>query len=301
MFLFPIIYIASFISTMYQLARRRAGAILIFLICGLPIYTTTLSIVNMYGFPGLVPVLQAFKEIAILTALMGLLYFYKGSFRLQLADKLMLFFLIYTFLYAVLPFGQFGFFQKLLAFKSLSFFVLIYFTGRLTDPRKIFISKYFRFIAAVVIAAAAVLLFEVITYQHLQSHTGYAAYNYHFFGQESSGTYGLSWTFEVYDIGRSVKRFASFFSNPLEFAAATLLSTSMLAALYTRKNNRLAADTFGVIAFGCTAFAIFFALSRASLISYFLLVYVYAFLTGKKNLLRFIHFFSSWQRFTWRS
>src|SRR5205085_11034048 len=126
---------------------------------------------------------------------------------------------------------------------------------------------------------------------HLQTFTGYAAYNYRFFGQEPSGSYGLSWTFEVFDIGQSAKRFASFFSNPLEFAAATLLSTAVLAALYTTQNNKLKADTFGLIALICTLFAIFSALSRASLISYFLLVYIYAFLTGKKKIIRFIHFF----------
>ncbi len=291
MFVFPVIYIASFFAALKGLVKQKTEAILIFFICALPIYTTTLSITFQYGFAKWIPVLQSFKEILILIALSTLLYNLKRKFHFHLVDKLLLFFFASTLLYVLLPLGQFGLFDKLLAFKSLSFFILVYFTGRLFDPQKIFIAKYFRFICAVIIVAAAVLLFEVFTYQHLQTYTGYAEYNYYFFKQEPTGNYGLSWTFEVNQIGQGAKRFASFFSNPLEFAAATVLSVSVLAALYTRENNKIKVDNFGILALACTAFAIFFALSRASLVSYFLLIYAYAFITGKRTIIRFIHFF----------
>ena len=144
MFVFPVIYISSFLAALYCLFRNKPEGILIFLICGLPIYTTTLSIVNMYGFPSVVPVLQSFKELLILASLGHVLYHYRGKLQLHLVDKLMLFFWGYTLLYVLVPLGQFGIVPKLLAFKSLSFFVLIYFTGRFFDFRKISINKNFR-------------------------------------------------------------------------------------------------------------------------------------------------------------
>lgn len=291
MFVFPLIYTGAFLQTMYQLLKKRTGAILAFFICALPIYTTALSITNMYGLHFLIPVMQSFKEVIILIALAILLWNYRGPFHLHLVDKLMLFFFFYSLIYIPLPVGQFGLVEKLLAFKSLSFFVLVYFTGRLCDLRQIFLDKYFKVIVGISILASVVLLYEVLTYTHFQTMTGYPAYNYRYFNQEATGNYGLSWTFEVVDIGKSAKRFASFFSNPLEFAAATLLSLSVLAAMFTRQNNKLKVTTFGVIGLACTALSIFFALSRASMVSYFFLVYVYAFLTGKRKVIRGIHIF----------
>ena len=122
--------------------------------------------------------------------------------------------------------------------------------------------------------------------QHFQLFTGYADYNFYIFNQEPSGDYGLSWTFEIEG---GLKRFASFFSNPLEHSASTLLTVSVLAALYTKDNNRVRLDNFGWLVLCCTIFAILFSLSRASFISYFLMIFVYAFITKKKIIIRIIH------------
>lgn len=291
MFLFPVIYIALFFSSLVSLFKNRPEGILIFFICALPIYTTTLSVTFMYGFPKMVPVLQSFKEILVLLTLAHQLYFYRKKIYFTIIDKLLFFFFVYTFLYIFLPIGQFNIFTKLIAFKSVSFFILIYFAGRLFDPNRIHLKKYFQFICGVTVAASAILLYEVITYQHLQTYTGYAGYNYFFFNQEATGNYGLSWTFEVNEIGKGAKRFASFFSNPLEFAAATVLTISVLTALQTKDNNKLRPDNFSILVLACTLFAIFLALSRASFLSYFLLLYTYAFITGKKRILLLIHLF----------
>lgn len=291
MFLFPVIYIALFLAALVSLFKNKPEGVLIFFICALPIYTTSLSVTFLYGFPKLVPVLQSFKEILILLTLGNLLYYHREKIHFTFIDKLMLVFFGYTFLYIFLPIGQFGIFYKLVAFKSVSFFILVYFAGRLFDPARINLKKYFQFICAVAIVASVVLLYEVFTYQHLQTYTGYAGYNYFFFNQEATGNYGLSWTFEVNEIGKGAKRFASFFSNPLEFAAATVLAISVLTALQTSDNNKLKPDNFSLLVLACTVFAIFSALSRASFVSYFLLLYTYAFITGKKTILLLIHLF----------
>lgn len=291
MFVFPAIYLGSFIAALISIWRNKPQGILVFLICALPIYTTTLSITFQYGFGDFIPFIQSFKELMILIGLWYVIMNKRGPLKLHLIDQLILFFFIYNFLYIILPVGQFGILKKLLAFKSQCFFVPVYFVGRFFEIEQLHVKKYFRFICAVTFFASLLLIYELFTYTHFQTFTGYADYNFYFFNQEPSGNYGLSWTFEVNEIGKGAKRFASFFSNPLEFAAATVMTTSILAALYTDQRNKIKIDSFGFIVLLSTFFCIFFALSRASMASYFLMIYTYSFLTGKRKFLRFIHIF----------
>lgn len=286
MFLFPVIYITAFILSVYYLLKDKVRGVLLFFVFGLPLYTIALSVSFMYGFRKYIPFLQSFKEIIVLAALVYLLLAMKKKLKLHLVDKLIIAFFLYSSLYVLLPIGKYGFTDKLLALKSLSFFAFVYFVGRLFDPKKVYVNQYFKYICAVSIAAGLVLLYEVINYQHLQTLSGYADYNYYLFNQEPSGNYGLTWTFEIEG---GIKRFASFFSNPLEHSAATILTVSILAALYTKQNNSIKFDAFGIIVLLSTLFAIVFALSRASFVSYFLLIYIYAFITNKKIIIKIIH------------
>jgi hypothetical protein len=241
----------------------------------------------MYGFTKWVPIFQSFKELLLLGLLTYLIFTFKKKIRFHLIDKLVLFFLGYTILYIILPIGHYGIIDKLIAAKGLSLFVCIYFSGRLFDFNKFYLSQYFHFICAVAIATAVVLLFEVVYYQHLQTITGYTDYHMHYFNQEPNGSYGLTWTFEIEN---GAKRFASFFSNPLEHSAATLLTTAILASLYTTDENKIKIDGFGLAVLACTLFSISFALSRASFANYFILLYLYALITRKKMIIKIINY-----------
>ncbi len=286
MFLFPIAYILIFILSVRSILKKNIEGALLFLVAGLPIYTISLSVTYMYGFAKWVPVLQSFKEIIILVFLGSILLNLKKKIHFHLVDKLVLGFLLYTLLYVLLPIGQNSIMNKLLAIKGLSFGILIYFAGRLFDPAKLYVNKYFHYICAVLIAATCLTLYEVITYRHIQTFSGYADYNYHYFNQDPSGSYGLSWTFEI-ESGR--KRFASFFANPLEFGSAVILTTAVFVGLYTTNKNRLKIDPFGIIVIACITLSIIFSLSRSYLITYFILLYVYALLARKKFILRFVY------------
>jgi len=228
----------------------------VFLILGLPIYTTSLSVALQLGFGSIIPFMQPLKELIILITLGTSIWELNRRIRLQSVDYAILAFFIYTLLYVLLPIGTYGFVNKLIAFKSSSFFTFIYFAGRLFDPAKI------------------------------QNLTGYADYNFYYFNQEASGNYGLSWTFET---SNGLKRFGSFFANPLEFAAATLLALAITAGLYTTDDNQIKLDKFGILAIIATQFAIFFALSRSSLVSYFIMIFIYALITKKKIVLNIIY------------
>lgn len=286
MFIFPIIYFSAFAIAIKNLLTRNKQGIFLFLILGLPIYTTSLAVTLQLGFSDLVPVMQPFKEILILITLGISVWELKRRIRLQVVDYAILAYFSYSLLYVVLPIGQYGLGDKLIAFKSSTFFTLVYMAGRLFDPRLIYISKYFHYILAVFIAATGVLLFEILMDQHFHALTGYADFNFYFFNTDPTGDFGLSWTFQT---STGFKRFSSFFANPLELAAATLLTLSIIAGLYTTEGNKIKLDKLGIIAIVATQFAIFFALSRSSLASYFVIIYFYALLTKRKLILRVIY------------
>ena len=91
----------------------------------------------------------------------------------------------------------------------------------------------------------------------------------------------MSWTFER---DNGVKRFASFFSNPLEFSSSTLITTAIILALYTQKDNSLRITHFGWIVALSALFSVILAISRASLIAYVLLIYCYAIITRRREI-----------------
>ncbi len=288
MFLLPCIFLLSFMVALWRtVVRHKPENSLLFFIFGLPIYITALSLSYLYGFSKWIPFLQATKEIIVLAALIILLINRKTKLVLQPLDKLVLAFFLYNFIYILIPVGSFGFFEKLLAFKGLCFFPFIYFTGRLMNPIQVDLNKYFHYICLISIMAAVVLLGEVYHNEHLQIHTGYAVFSERFFGQEASGNYGLSWTFET---SNGIKRFASFFSQPLEMGANTLLAISVITALATGYKNKIKPDTFTWFAFAMTLLCIYFAFSRAAFASYFIILYTYAHVTKRTLWLKIFHY-----------
>ncbi|MFA6086677.1 O-antigen ligase family protein [Mucilaginibacter sp.] len=287
MFIFPLIYITSFFVAIREVFKGNRQAVLLFLIFGLSMYTTAMSVAFLLGLKDIIPAFQFFKEVLIISTLILNIVTLKYRPRFNLIDYAILGFLLYTLAYAILPIGEQSFINRLIAFKSTSFFVVVYFTGRLFDPKDIYINKYFNYIVLLTIAAGAVLIFELVMQRQLQTMTGYADYSYYFFNFEPGGNYGLSWTFESEG---GYMRFASFFANPLEHAAATLLALSIILALYTRDNNRFNINVVGTFALGASFISIIFALSRAPLASYFLIIYVYALLTKRKFITNTVHF-----------
>ncbi|WP_419801091.1 O-antigen ligase family protein [Mucilaginibacter sp.] len=286
MFIFLLIFITSFIVALREVINGNRAGIFVFLIFGLSIYTTAMSVAYLIGLKSLIPLFQFFKEFLVLSVLILNIISLKQKPRFHLIDYAIFAFLAYTILYAVLPIGEQNFGQRLVALKSISFYVVVYFTGRFLDVKSIYISKYFNYLLLLTIAAGAVVLAELAFNQQLQTLTGYADYSYYFFNFEPSGNYGLSWTFESEG---GYKRFASFFANPLEHAAATLLALSVIAALYTRDDNKISINSMGLLALGASFISIIFAISRAPLAGYFLIIYVYGWITRKKTITNTFH------------
>lgn len=286
MFIFPIVFVSAFAIAFRDVLKGKRDAVLLFIIFGLSIYTTAMSVSFLLGFKAIMPVFQFFKEVLIMTALLLNIMSLKYRPRFHLIDYAILAFLGYTFLYALLPIGEQSFINRLLAFKSTSFYIVVYFTGRLLDPKDVFVGKYFNYIILLTIAAGAIVLAEFVMNLHLQTMTGYADYSYYFFNFEPSGMYGLSTTFESEG---GYKRFASFFANPLEHAAATLLALSVIMGLYTTDRNKIKFTGTGIIALGATLLSILFALSRAPMAAYVVMIYVYAYVSKTRWIVHSFH------------
>ena len=284
--IFPLIYLMAFLFSVKEIANGQRQGILLFFIFGLSIYTTTLSVLFNLGLRELIIFFQPLKEIIILFVLGICIWHYRQKFVMHTIDYLVIIFFFYSLIYLFIPLSDYGFGDRLSALKSSSFFAFIYASGRLINIRDIYISKYFKYVLLASIAAAILVLYESLMSQHFQTLTGYADYNFYMYDQDPSGNYGLTWTFETEN---GFKRYASFFANPLEHAAATLLALAVIGGLYTYDNNKVKLDLFGKVAFAATQISIFYALSRASFVSYFLMIYVYAFVTGKKLILNLYH------------
>ena len=282
LYLFPLLFLGSFALALYKVVKGNANGLFIFLIGGLPFYAISLSLIYLLGGKIWVPIIQSFKEIIILATLVTLLFQKNTIVRLHLLDKLIIAFFIFSLLFVPLPLGSFSFLQKLVAFKSLSFFPLIYFCGRLFPLQKTHLQKQFSFILILTIAAALLSAGEYLVQTHLQTYTGYATFNDYVYKQDPSGSYGLSWTFEIEN---GVKRFAAFFSTPLEHASATLIALAIIAGLYTEKNRKINLQPLGWFALLATVACILFSLSRAALLGYFLMILIYSFLTRRKEIL----------------
>ena len=281
-FIFPLLFLTSFLLGCYKILKGDPNGLFIFLIGGLPFYATSLSIFFLIGGKNVIPFVQATKELIILLSLGTLILQNKLLFKWTLLDRLILVFFVFSSVYVFLPLGPNGFMQRVLAFKGLSFFPLVYFCGRLFPLRKTHLEKYFVFILVLTITAAALSIGEYLIQTHLQAYTGYSDLNYYVYKQSPSGNYGLTWTFEIEN---GAKRFASFFSTPLEHAAATIVALAIIAGLYTEKSNQLFLSKFGWIALLATVASILLSLSRAAFLSYFTVILIYSFITKRREIL----------------
>lgn len=290
MFLFPLAYIVSFLYGLSEVFKRQVQGLLVFILVGLPIYINALSVSFMYGYVKWIPLLQSFKEILVLATFTMVALSIKNikQIKWHVIDILIIVFFIYSLLYVFLPIGSYSVGSKLLALKSLSFFPFLYFIGRFCAAETVTVNKLFSFLVIMILAAAIVVVAEKFFNQHLHTRTGYMAYNTHYFDADVSGNYGLQWTFQTES---GLKRFGSIFSNPLEFAAGIVLGLSILLALITYKQDRLTiqANSFEIAGIIACLVCIFLAASRASFLSFFLLVYCYGWITQQKKALFYFH------------
>lgn len=284
MFIFSLAYIASFFYYLKGLRLKEPERIAYFYIVGMSMYTIGLSTTMMTFSAEVVNVIKYFKEIAVGSCFIYLLSTEFKNIRFNTLDWLITILFSYCAFYIILPVGNFTVIEKIIVFKSYGLFGPLYFIGRWmpiqkTDPKKIT-----HWVIGLLLLACLVQLVEVIFYQHLQSYTGYTAYNQRINQLYSSGSYGLTQTFET-DLG--VKRFASFFQDPLDFAITLVLGICIAIGWIQYDEESKVSKKVKWLMLFALLFALYQTYSRASMLGAVIAILYYLFMTNRKNFIRY--------------
>ncbi|MCR9016243.1 O-antigen ligase family protein [Aquiflexum gelatinilyticum] len=261
--------------------------VVFFLAAYLPFHITFLSIV-FQATSSAIPVtfFQLAKDLmVILSVLVFVLYqrkIFEYPFRLHAVDWLVLSFIGLAFLFLLLPLGDTTIVNKALYFKNLLIPAMVYFIGRNTVFEDLEIKRLFQVIFVIAVSAFSVNILEGLLNTHLQNYTGYALFNQVVNNMEPSGNFGLSWTFETQAV---TKRFASFFSDPLELASSVLLGFAAgLIWFLTSKRE----DAFPYLLVMASAMgSLFFAGSRAAFAAFFIMIFFIAVIFKLNRLILF--------------
>lgn len=278
LFLLVLVYVSVllFVTIKRIVFEGEWEFIIFFMILFLPFYISILSIVyQATGSEIVVAVFQYVKELLLLTALLGFLFYQKNfwlyPFRLNVVDKLFMAFFALATVYLFLPLGEATFLNKLLYLKNTLLIGAFYFLGRNTNFDSGKIDQVFSWIMVIAIAAFCLNVVEKVIGIHFQNLTGYALFNFAINGIEPSGNYGLSWTFETQTTSM---RLASFFSDPLEMASSSLLAfTTGLIWYLSRKREE---SWFYLIVMAAALGSLFFSASRAAFGAFFVMLFFIA-------------------------
>ena len=284
MFVFSLVYIASFFYYLKGLQLKEPQRIIVFYIMGMSIYTIGLSTTMQFLSADVVNIIKYFKEIAVGTCFAYLFFTEYKNIRLNTLDWFVIGLFAYCAIYIVLPVGDFTFIEKIIVFKSYGLFGPLYFIGRWMPIQQIDAKKITQCIIGLLLIACIVQLGEVFFYQHLQSYTGYTDYNQKINQLYSSGSYGLTQTFET-DLG--AKRFASFFQDPLDFAVTLVLGICFTIGWIQYDNDNKISKKIKWLVLFALLFALYQTYSRASMLGALIAILYYLFMTNRKNFIRY--------------
>ena len=248
-----------------------------FLATFLPFYITSLSLVYLVTHSSaLVGLFQLLKELVVVTAVLVWIIYQKRMFeypfRFQSTDWSFLGFLSLGFLYLLLPIGESSFLNRALYFKGMLIPGIVYFLGRNSSWIDVELRRLFQIIFSIAIGAFLVNCFEnFLLGAHLQQFTGYALYNQEINSIDSSGNFGLTWTFETQAV---TMRLASFFSDPLEMASSVLMgfATGLIWFLTSKKEY----SWLYLFVMACSIGSLVFSASRAAFGAFFVMIFFVA-------------------------
>ncbi|MFZ9695957.1 MAG: hypothetical protein ACO3AY_08800, partial [Chitinophagaceae bacterium] len=192
LWLFPLFYLISFAYAVRGILNQKYDALFVFFLGALPIYITSLSILHSNGLDAVIPFFQYSKEILVVVTLGLLLYRLSALPRWNWLDRIMILYFVYTAAYIFLPIGSFGWVQKIIAFKNISIFPLLYFIGRFMKATDFRVAAFQKQNMLLAILAALLLIGELVTNTHFQTATGYASFYDKYFLFDPAGNYGLS-------------------------------------------------------------------------------------------------------------
>ncbi|MCH6234020.1 O-antigen ligase family protein [Cognataquiflexum rubidum] len=307
-FLF-IFVILGFVPLLYytlqaMVFRGKWEYIIYFILAYLPFHITVMSIVYQATHsPVAVLIFQSTKDILVLLGILLFFLYNRNIFnyplRLNKVDWIFTGFIGLAFLYMILPLGETAFINKVFYFKNMLIPTLVYFLGRNSKFNAQEISKVFRIVFTIAIAAFLFNVLEKLIDTHIQSYTGYALFIQGINQIEPTGNFGLQWTFETQ---ATTKRFASFFADPLELASSVLMGFAAGLIWFLTSKREYSIPYLVVMA--CSMGSLIFSSSRAAFAAFFIMIFFIAIvfklyklvlfgLSGALTFVVFILFFAS--------
>ena len=267
--LISILATMGIITFILILSNRPVILLFIFLII-LPVNTLSLAyLFQLTGSQMFIDLLQPWKEIGALIVFSLFLFKSLLTFRVQrfhTLDLLVFLFLALNILYLILPWGS-SFIIRLQAFRLHIFWFVVYWLGRSVPlsnkAQKLILGS----LLGIGILAGLFTIVEVfflpLTWPN---HIGLMDYLGTFFNMSPRGNYGLTWTFET---ASGIRRRSAFFANPLELASSTLLTGAAAFYLITHFKSLTRGRIVSLISYGLITLSLILAVSRASLIAFF--------------------------------
>ena len=283
--LFLYFFILSFIIK--ESIRKESIYPLLYIILFLPTYSFfQILIYDLSQNIFFVNLIKYSKDLSILFIFFIYLFgkktsVFKINWKITRLDLLFISFSALIFFFMAFPIGEANLLEKIIYGKNLLLISLVYFLGRNINYSFLDLNFINKTLVILTSLSCLIALIEFSFNTHLHSTINYSSFYLDLYNINPTGNYGLSWTFER---PGPIKRFGSFFADPLEFSSFLLIGLSIvLFKIHSSKTsiNRI----YYFIFFVFIITGIYLSYSRSVIISVFLMFFINLILIKKYRLL----------------
>lgn len=283
--LFLYFFILSFIIK--ESIRKESIYPLLYIILFLPTYSFfQILIYDLSQNIFFVNLIKYSKDLSILFIFFIYLFgkktsVFKINWKITKLDLLFISFSALIFFFMVSPVGEANLLEKIIYGKNLLLISLVYFLGRNINYSFLDLNFINKTLVILTSLSCLIALIEFSFNTHLHSTINYSSFYLDLYNINPTGNYGLSWTFER---PGPIKRFGSFFADPLEFSSFLLIGLSIV--LFKIPSSKTSINRiYYFIFFIIIITGIYLSYSRSVIISVFLMFFINLILIKKYRLL----------------
>ena len=283
--LFLYFFILSFIIR--ESIRKQSIYPLLYIILFLPTYSFfQILIYDLSQNIFFVNLIKYSKDLSILFFFFIYLFgrktsVFKINWKITKLDLLFISFSVLIFFFMAFPIGEANLLEKIIYGKNLLLISLVYFLGRNINYSFLDLNFINKTLVILTSLSCLIALIEFSFNTHLHSFINYSSFYLDLYDINPTGNYGLSWTFER---PGPIKRFGSFFADPLEFSSFLLIGLSIV--LFKINSSKTSINRmYYFIFFVFIITGIYISFSRSIIISVFLMFFINLILIKKYRLL----------------
>ena len=283
--LFLYFFILSFIIK--ESIRKESIYPLLYIILFLPTYSFfQILIYDLSQNIFFVNLIKYSKDLSILFIFFIYLFgkktsVFKINWKITKLDLLFISFSALIFFFMISPVGEANLLEKIIYGKNLLLISLVYFLGRNINYSFLDLNFINKTLVILTSLSCLIALIEFSFNTHLHSTINYSSFYLDLYNINPTGNYGLSWTFER---PGPIKRFGSFFADPLEFSSFLLIGLSIV--LFKIHSSKISINRiYYFIFFVLIITGIYLSYSRSVIISVFLMFFINLILIKKYRLL----------------